>query len=183
MDRQRYDAVEMPGLDSVPTWMMPLLAVLAILVVVLVILQGVLPALRRPRGGRQARARVSVAVARATDASRPIAERARAFLEAGREARDALHKPRLAARYAHYAHELAPGDPDVVAFTIEIMRTAKRHVGLELALWTSLDRAEDDATFERARAALAALYDGPLKKPERGRVLSKLTRRAADASE
>jgi hypothetical protein len=172
----------MPALEALPPWMMPLLAVLAILVVALVVLQGFLPALRRPTGGRQARARVSAAVARGTDTQRPITERASAFVEAGREANDALRKPRLAARYAHYAHELAPGDPTVVAFTIEAMRLAKRHVGLERALWLSLDRAADDTTFETARAALVALYDGPLKRPERARVLAKLER-AATATE
>lgn len=173
----------MPAFDSLPSWMMPLLAVLAVLVVALVILQGVLPAMRRPPGGRQARARLSAAVARGTDTKRPITERASAFVEAGREARDALHKPRLAARYAHYAHELAPGDPSVVAFTIEVMRLAKRHVGLERALWLSLDRAKDDATFESARAALITLYEGPLKKAERARVLAHLSRAARVAKE
>jgi hypothetical protein len=169
----------MPGLESLPPWMMPLLAALAILLVALVIVQGLLPVLRRPPGAPQARARLSAAVARGSDTSKPAEERARAFVDAGKEARDALHRPRLAARYAHHAHALAPGDPDVVGFVITTMRAAKRHVGLERALWVSLDRAADDATFETARAALATLYEGPLKRPERARVLKGLRRNGA----
>ena len=159
--------------------MMPLLAALAILLAALVVVQGLLPILRRPPGAPAARARLSAAVARGSDKTRPAPERARAFVDAGKEARDALHRPRLAARYAHHAHALAPGDPEVVAFVIATMRAAKRHVGLERALWVSLDRAADDATFESARTALMALYEGPLKRGERSRVLRGLRRAGA----
>jgi hypothetical protein len=166
----------MPELVSLPPWMMPLLAALAGLLALLVVVQGLLPVLRRPPGAPAARARLSAAVARGSDATQPAAERARAFVEAGREARDALQRPRLAARYAHHAHALAPGQLDVVAFAVSTMRAARRHVGLERALWISMDRAADDATFEAARSALVALYEGPLKRPERARVLAGLRR-------
>ncbi len=166
----------MPVLETLPSWMTPLFAVLAGLLVLLVILQAVLPLVRPAPGGRAARARLSAAVSRASDKTAPPEARALAFVEAGREALGGLRRTGLAARYAHHAHELAPALPEVVAFTIEAMRAAKRHVGLERALWVSLDRAGDAASFEAARAELRALYDGPLKRPERARVLAGLGR-------
>jgi hypothetical protein len=165
----------MPGVETLPTWTMPLLAVLAGLTVVLVIVQAVLPLIRRTPDAPAARARLSAAVARGSDKSAPAPDRARAFVEAGREAL-ALKRPGLAARYARYAHDLAPAEPPVVAFVIEAMTAAKRHVGLERALWVSLDRAVDDVSFEAARAALCRVYDGPLRRPERARVLAGLRR-------
>lgn len=170
----------MPGVESLPPWMTPMLVGLAALLVVLVVVQAVLPVLRAP-GGRASRVKLSAAVARGSDAKRPAAERARAFVEAGREALEGQRRPRLAARYAQHALALAPGEADVVAFAVHALGAAKRHVGLERALWISLDRASDDTTFEAARAALAALYEGPLKRPERARVLAGL-RRAASGS-
>lgn len=171
----------MPALETLPSWMMPLLAVLAGLTVVLVIAQALLPLLRRTPDAPAARARLSAAVARGSDKSAPAADRARAFVEAGREAL-ALKRPGLAARYARYAHDLAPAEPAVVSFVIEAMTAAKRHVGLERALWISLDRAVDDASFETARAALRRVYDGPLRRPERGRVLAGLRRSSGEAA-
>jgi hypothetical protein len=167
----------MPVIETLPGWMMPLLAVLAGLLVVLVIVQAVLPVLRVP-GGRAVRARLSAAVARGSDKSAPAKVRALAFVEAGREALT-LKRPGLAARYARYAHDLTPTEAEIVSFTIEAMTAAKRHVGLERLLWVTLDRTDDDACFARALAALCALYEGPLRRPERARVLAGLTRGAS----
>ncbi|GAB4210377.1 MAG: hypothetical protein OHK0013_30980 [Sandaracinaceae bacterium] len=166
----------MPELDTLPSWMTPLLAVLAGLFVLLVIVQAVLPSLRPASGKRAARARLSAAVARGSDTTAPAATRALAFVEAGREALGTLKRPGLAARYARYAHDLAPADAEVVSFAIEAMTAARRHVGLERLLWVTLDRTDDDACFDRALAALRRLYEGPLARPERARVLTGLTR-------
>jgi len=168
----------MPVVESLPDWMTPLLVGLAVLLVLLVIVQAVLPVVRAP-GGRAAQAKLSAAVARGSDAKLPAVERARALAHARRQALEGLKRPRLAARYAQHALGLAPGEADVVAFAVRAMGAAKRHVGLERALWISLDRAVDDATFEAARVALVALYEGPLKRPERARVLAGLRRRVA----
>jgi hypothetical protein len=157
---------------------MPLLAVLAGLLVALVIIQALLPGLRPASGGRTARARLSAAVARGNDKSAPASVRAHAFVEAGREALEGLNRPGLAARYARLAHDLAPTEVEVVSFAIEAMTAARRYVGLERLLWVTLDRTDDDACFARALAALRALYQGPLRRPERARVLSALTRGA-----
>lgn len=171
----------MPGMDTLPGWMMPLLGALAALLVLLVLAQALLPRMSgqpvaRGPAARAARAKLSAAVARGSDTKRSADERAQAFVEAGREALTQLGRPRLAARYAHYALELAPAHDEVVRFAIDAMTAGKRWVGLERALWIALDRASDDATFELARVALAKLYAGALHRPERARVLEGLRR-------
>lgn len=165
----------MRGLESLPGWVPVALALLSGSLVLVVLGRALLA--NSNSGSRAAvRRRLSEAVARGSDASRPTEERARAFVDAGRAALEGLGQPRLAARHATYAHALAPSDRDVVLFLVDAMRRAQRHVGLERALWVTLDRTTDDAVFAIARSALVELYAGPLRRPERARVLGGLRR-------
>lgn len=160
------------------SWTTPALGVLAVLAVALVLLGAVVPLLPGRKKHRAVHAKVSAEVSKGTDASLPKVERARAFVRAGEEALRGLKKPSLAARYAKYAHDLAPADEAVTAFMIEAMRAAKRWVHLERGLWQSLDAAREsraDAVFTQANQALIALYEGELKRPERARVLRLIT--------
>ena len=156
------------------TWMTPALGVLAVLAVALVLLGAVMPLLPSRKKNRAVRAKVSAEVSRGTDTTLPKVDRARAFVLAGKEALSGLTKPSLAARYAKYAHDLAPADDAVTAFMIEAMHASKRWVHLERGLWQTLDAARDAAdgpSFAHAHKALIELYEGPLKRPERARVL------------
>lgn len=157
------------------SWMTPMLGVLAVLVVALVLLGAVTPLLPSRKKKRAVHARVSAEVSKGTDASLTSLERARAFVRAGQEALSGLHKPSLAARYAKYAHDLAPADEAVTTFMIEAMRASKRWVHLERGLWQTLDATREQTStrhaFQHAHAALIELYEGPLKRPERARVL------------
>jgi hypothetical protein len=160
------------------TWTTPALGVLAVLAVALVLLGAVVPLLPGRKKHRAVHAKVSAEVSKGTDTSLSKIERARAFVRAGEEALQGLKKPSLAARYAKYAHDLAPADEAVTAFMIEAMRASKRWVHLERGLWQTLDAAREaksEAAFAQAHAALIALYEGELKRPERARVLRLIT--------
>ena len=155
--------------------MTPALGVLAVLTVALVLLGAVMPLLPSRKKQRAVHARVSAEVSKGTDASLSKLERARAFVRAGQEALGAMKKPSLAARYAKYAHDFAPADEAVTTFMIDAMRASKRWVHLERGLWQTLDATREDSSnaqaFAHAHAALIELYEGPLKRPERARVL------------
>jgi len=157
------------------SWMTPLLGVLAVLVVVLILLGAVAPLLPNRKRQRAVHVRVSAEVSKGTNTSLSVLERAQAFVRAGQEALSGLKKPSLAARYAKYAHDLAPADEAVTTFMIEAMRASKRWVHLERGLWQTLDATREQAStrqaFRHAHAALIDLYEGPLKRPERARVL------------
>jgi hypothetical protein len=140
----------------------------------LVIVRGVLPALRKRRETAPARSAISKAVSVASDEKRSPSERARSLVEAGRKALDELEKPRLAAHHAEWAHRLSPSDPEVIALAVDALRAARAHGRLERLLWTSLDVAADDEVRRCAIDALAALYEGPMRCPERGRALRRL---------
>lgn len=146
----------------------------AIAFALLVVVRGVLPALRKRRETAPARSAISKAVSAASDERRSPDERAASLVEAGRKALGALEKPRLAAHHAEWAHRLAPSDPDVIALAVEALRASRSHGRLERLLWASLDAAEDDDGRRRAIDALAALYEGPMRRPERGRALRRL---------
>lgn len=169
----------MIALEGTWHWVAPLLASLAVLLVALVAARGILPIFTFSPAKREARARMSAAATRAKDAESSLEERASALLVAGREARE-LGDRRAAFRFARAAHELAPGDPEVIAFAVATMQWVRRSVVLERMLWQSLDRAADDAAFERARDALVTLYRGALLRPERARVLEGMTRNVGD---
>ncbi len=165
----------MVGLETPSPWLAPTLVVLATLLVLLVVARGLLPLVGLSGPARAARSRIGEALGRGEDASRAASERALAYVEAGREAL-ALQDRRSAARFARRAHGLDPAEPDVIALVIEAMWAARRYGALERALWASLDRARSEAGFERARRGLVRLYEGPLRRPERGRVLAGLRR-------
>lgn len=149
------------------------LLVVAVAFVALVAVRGILPALRARRAAAPARLSISRAVSVASDAQRPAAERAAALVEAGRAALGELHKPRLAAHHAEWAHRIAPADPDVVALAIDALTRIRGHARLERLLWVSLDASEGHARA-RVLEALADLYDGPMRRPERARALRRL---------
>lgn len=145
----------------------------ALLFVLFMLGQALLPALvaRAPR--RAAHARLSAAISRASAASSPL-DRGQAMREAAIIALEELRRPRLAARYARWAHESAPGDPEVVRDMARALIAARRHRALERMLWQTLDA--HPSAHEAARDALIALYEGPLESPERARVLARLPR-------
>jgi hypothetical protein len=147
--------------------------VVAILLVAYVALTAIIPLMRKRRATAPARQRMSRSIAEGADDKRSKEDRARAFVTAGKTALDDLGRPRLAARYAEWAHRLTPADPDVVALLVGSMRASKRYHALERLLWVSLDASETPRTSP-ARAALEALYEKELGRPERARALRKL---------
>lgn len=143
--------------------------------VLLVVVRGVLPALRARRERAPARLRVSRSVSVGSDERRPKEERVAALLEAGRAALENLERPRLAAHYVEWAHRLAPSDPEVVALAVTALTKARAFPRLERLLWLSLDASEGASARSGAVAALASLYEGPMRRPERARALRRLT--------
>ncbi len=149
------------------------LLVVAVAFVALVALRGILPALRARRAAAPTRLSISRAVSVASDTERPAAERAAALVEAGRAALVTLRKPRLAAHHAEWAHRIAPSDPAVVTLAIDALTPIRGFARLERLLWISLDSSEGEARA-RVLEALADLYDGPMRRPERARALRRL---------
>lgn len=149
--------------------------VVAILLVAYVAFTAVIPHLRKRRATAPARQRMSRSIAEGGDDKRSKEERSRAFLTAGKTALDELGRPRLAARYAEWAHRLTPGDDAVVALLVASMRASKRYHALERLLWVSLDASATPETSP-ARTALEALYEKELGRPERARAIRKLAR-------
>lgn len=152
----------------------------ALLFVLFVVGQALLPAIVGRGRRREAHARLSAAVARGTDAARAPAERASALRQASEIALAEIRKPRLAIRYAHWADRASPGDAETIAVLARAMTVGRRYRALERLLWRTID--EHDAARETALDALLALYDGPMRLPERARVLRALRARSASAS-
>jgi hypothetical protein len=149
------------------------LVVVASLLVLVIVLSAVLPRFAGGSVKRASRRRMSEAVTDGSDPKRSPAERAASLVKAGRTALVELHNARLAARYAEWAHKLAPVDVDVIALVIDALSAARRFHALERLLWLSLDGVADPKTSP-ALPALTALYEGGLRRPERARALTKL---------
>lgn len=146
----------------------------ALLFVLFVVAQALLPALIGRGKLGEANVRLSSTIARATG-NADLAERAAGLREASTLALTELRRPRLAVRYALWALEAAPGDPANVPVLAAAMMRAKRLRALERHLWELMD--EHPAVLAAAYDALLELYDGPMKTPERARVLRALRAR------
>jgi hypothetical protein len=153
-----------------------LLLAAACLFVLFVLSQAVLPAVMRRGPRREVQARLTSAVTSGTNASRSASDRAASFREAADIALRDLKKPRLALRYARWAHDADPSDAANIELLAKAMMRAGRHRALERHLWRSLDAHADEASFNAAFTALLALYNGPMKAPERARVLRAIRR-------
>ena len=145
----------------------------ALLFALFVVAQGLLPIFGR-RASRATSAAMSQAIARGSDSTRPAEERAAAFGEAASLALDELGRPRLAARYAAWALREHPADPATIRLAARAMTRARRLRALERLLWRTLDARTEPSAQEAALEALSALYEGPLRAPERARVLARL---------
>src|SRR4249920_1099606 len=141
-----------------PEWTPIALSVVGALLVAYVVFAGVAPMLRRRRATAGARATMSKSIAEGSDTKRSSSERARAFTTAAKTALEDLRRPRLAARYAEWAHRLSPSDPEIIALTIASLTASRRYHALERLLWTSL-AAANDARTSPALVALESLYD------------------------
>jgi hypothetical protein len=130
---------------------------------------------------RKAQKDHSTAVSEGSDEDRSATDRARALVRAARIALDQLHRPRLAARHAEWAHRLAPGLPEVVEVASIALVKARRVRALERLLWLSAE-AELEGAERHARDALIALYEGPMKRPERARAIRLWTHAPAATS-
>jgi len=159
-----------------PEWTPIALGIVAALLVAYVVFAGVAPTMRRRRATAPARARMSKSLAEGSDAKRAPEERARAFTVAAKTAFEDLRRPRLAARYAEWAHKLAPSDPEIIALTVQALVASRRYHALERLLWASL-AASSDARSSPALIALEKLYDKQLARPDRARALRALASR------
>jgi hypothetical protein len=166
-----------------PDWTPVALGVVAALLVAYVVFAGIAPMLRRRRASAPARARMSRAISEGSDAARSETERARSFRTAAKTALEELHRPRLAARYAEWAHRLDPSDDEVIALAVLALTAARRYHALERLLWTSL-AAADDAHRSPALDALETLYEKHLARADRAKALRALsiTARPPDAA-
>lgn len=153
-----------------PEWTPIALGVAAALLVAWIVFAGVAPTLRRRRDTAPARAKMSRAIAEGSDAKRPAEDRARAFVTAAKTAFEELHRPRLAARYAEWAHRLTPADPAVITLAVNALTASRRYHALERVLWASLAAASDPRTSS-ALPALEKLYEKHLARPERAKAL------------
>ena len=124
---------------------------------------------------RDAAKRIAAAKVRARDATRSAADRASDWCEAGTAALDELRRPSRAASYALRASRVDPEHTEAVKLLARALVRARRLPALERVLWRRLDGARGPA-WEAALDELLALYDGPMRRPERARVLRKLGR-------
>lgn len=165
-----------------PEWTPIALGVVAALLVAYVVFAGVAPMLRRRSATAEARARMSGAIAKGSDTKRNEVERAQAFVTAAKTALEELRRPRLAARYAEWAHRLVPGDDEIVALCVASLTAARRYHALERLLWTSLAQAKEPRSSPALRA-LEALYEKQLARPERARALRALAETRVEVKE
>lgn len=153
----------------------------ACLFVLFVVAQALLPAIMRRGPRKELNARLSSAVARGTDRAQPADVRADALRSAAEIALAELKRPRLALRYARWADEASPGDARNIAVLAQTMMRAGRYRALERQLWRSMDAHPDAPAHDAAFDALLALYEGPMRAPERARVLRGMRRATATA--
>lgn len=157
-----------------PEWTPIALGVVAALLVAYVVYMGIAPTLRHRRATAGARTRMSKSIADGSDEKRSTQDRARAFTTAAKTALEDLRRPRLAARYAEWAHRLAPADDEIIALTVASLTASRRFHALERLLWASL-AAASDARSSPALTALETLYEKQLARPDRARALRALS--------
>jgi hypothetical protein len=107
--------------------------------------------------------------------SRARTEKAAAYRDAARLALDSLERPNLAVSLARRADRLDPNHGDGLEILVSSMSGGERMRALERLLWRKL--REVDPGSERHRkifGELLALYQGPLKDPDRAEALRKL---------
>lgn len=125
---------------------------------------------------RAAKQRISDAKVRARKPGLTPAERAEAWRDAALAALEGLHRPNLAASYARRAERACPDDAAAVRVLSLSMREAGRLRALERLLWRRLAQETHGPAHARAYDELIALYDGPLRCPERATVLHRMRR-------
>ncbi len=125
----------------------------------------------------EARRRIAEAKRRARIAGPDRKLRASAWLEAAAVALQELEDPALSASYAKRASRAAPDDASAVAAVIGALRASGRHRALERYLWRRLQGPTGEA-YDRAFEELLALYEGPLRRPERAAALRALRARS-----
>ena len=150
------------------------LIVVAALFVAFTIFQAVVPALVRRRDKREAISKVKREVARSRDASLSDEARAAALCEAAKIALEELESPRAAAKHVKNALDRQPNHGAGVVLAIAALNRARAHRVLERLLWRALDAGLGPDDEKQAWDALLSLYEGPLKAPERARVLARL---------
>lgn len=160
-----------------PTTRAWLIAGTALVFIVFLVVKAVFDPMPRGPGVREARRRLSEARKRARAKELSSHERSAAWCAAARLALEDLGSPRAAARLAQKALRADPASLDAQALLSRALHSAGRLRTLERALWVELDLARgiraNDA-YERAFAELLSLYEGPLRRPERARVLRAL---------
>lgn len=125
---------------------------------------------------REAEKQIASAKARARDRSRSATDRARDWCDAATVTLDVLRRPSRAASYALRAARVDPDHSQAVVLLARALGRARRLPALERVLWRRLDGPRGNA-WDAAFDALLALYEGPLRKPERSRALRKLAGR------
>ena len=131
---------------------------------------------KRRAGGESARRRLSQAKQRAAQVQSPE-EKAQAWREAAEIALQDLRRPHAAALYARRADRHLPRRAETLRLLFSALKSAGKWRTLEDALWRRLgseseskDGELDALMFEE----LVALYEGPMARPERARVLRRL---------
>ena len=128
---------------------------------------------------RAAKAKIAEAKLAARAAGNDPAARAAAFRKAAAVALEELGRPGLAASFALRAERADPGDGRAVGVLSVALRRQARFGALEKMLWRRLS-ADPGPAFERAFTELLALYDGPMRKPERAAALRRLRTGASE---
>lgn len=136
-------------------------------------------ALLRPRDDAEARRRYRDLRA-ASRAERNPKIKASLYLEAARSALLELERPNLAASLARRAERLDPSSDEALPLLIEAMIEADRLRALERLLLRKLDRlGADEPSYAAAFGALLKLYEGPLRLPEKAKLLRRLQKDSA----
>ena len=125
---------------------------------------------------RAAKQRIQDAKLRARKPDISAHERAEAWRDAAVAALEGLKRPNLAASYARRAERACPDDAAAVRVLSRSMREAGRLRSLERLLWRRLAQEGHGPAHLRAYDELIALYDGPLRCPERAVVLRRMRR-------
>ena len=144
------------------------------------LLKSRIPLLPRDPAEREARRRIAEAKRRARRAGEDRAARVRAWLDAAAIALDDLDDPGLGASFAKRAVRADPTDVEALSMVIGALETAGRNRALERYLWRRLEGPTGPA-YEAAFEKLLALYDGPLRHPERAAALRALRQRTVAA--
>ncbi|MBX3248198.1 MAG: hypothetical protein KF901_13550 [Myxococcales bacterium] len=112
-------------------------------------------------------------------AASTASEKAAAWREAATIALDELERPNLAASFARRAERIEPTSDEGLSLLSRTMRRAQRPQALAKLLWRRLaEEPLDSPRADRLMAELLSLYDGPLRRPAKAKVLRELWGRA-----